>query len=132
MTQQEKKGSCRFLYKTYVIQKIKSVKQYSLFLLFIIFILFACTHKSIPVITDRKPMETMKPVAVKMPASPDTAIGHAIFSNRCNRCHALPDPANYTITRWQTVLSIMIPRARLDTVQGFHLKAFVLSRATKP
>ena len=33
--------------------------------------------------------------------------GAALFSGKCNRCHALPDPAQHTATEWPAIVSRM-------------------------
>ena len=87
------------------------------------FVIQACRQKALPTIT-RRTTEPSKPVAV-VNIKPDIAIGNTIFTNRCSRCHALPDPAQFTGKRWDGILSIMIPRARLDKEQEIHVKAFI-------
>lgn len=88
---------------------------------------WACTPKAIPVLSDRARIVDEKPVSVGINIKPDTLKGHALFMNRCGRCHVLPDPAAYTTLKWNAILDRMIPRARMDTVEGVHVKAFILS-----
>lgn len=90
-------------------------------------IAWACSPKAIPVISDREKVADVKASVVNKNIRPDTTKGHALFMNRCGRCHVLPDPAAYNSIRWNSILERMIPRARLDTVEGIHVKAFILS-----
>ena len=87
-------------------------------------IIQACQKKTLPTITTRI-TEPSKPVTVAVDVKPDTAIGKNIFMNRCSRCHALPDPVQFTAQRWDGILAIMIPRARLDKEKEIHVTAFI-------
>ena len=89
---------------------------------FVVFIQ-ACQKKALPTITTRT-TEPAKPVIV-VDVKPDIAVGKIIFTNRCGRCHALPEPVQFTAQRWDGILSIMMPRARLDREQEVHVNAFI-------
>jgi len=102
----------------------------SILAIFLVFLFFACSKKTLPVITSR----TKEPEAPKKPVlniQPDTATGKIVFMNRCNRCHDLPKPDQYTAQRWDGILSFMIPRARLTDEQGFHVTAYLKANAAK-
>ena len=62
---------------------------------------------------------------------PDMAMGKIIFTNRCGRCHDLPDPVQFTAQRWEGILKTMIPRARLDKEQEIHVTAFIKANCIK-
>jgi hypothetical protein len=83
----------------------------------------ACQKRALPIITNRT-TEPSKPVAV-VHVKPDTAIGKAIFTTRCSRCHTLPEPAQFTAQRWDGILVIMVPRVRLDQERKMHLTAYI-------
>lgn len=96
----------------------------------LVFLLSACNSKSVPVISSRvteQPSKVNTPINIK----PDVSIGRSIFITRCNRCHDLPKPEQYTAERWDGILSYMIPRSRLDNEQGVHVKAYLKLNAAK-
>jgi hypothetical protein len=99
------------------------------FLIILIVIIQACQKKALPTITTRV-SEPSRPVAI-INVKPDTAIGKIIFTNRCSRCHALPLLSQFTAQRWDGILSIMIPRARLDREQEIHVTAFIKANCIK-
>jgi hypothetical protein len=90
----------------------------------------ACTKKALPVITERK-KEPPPPVINANDVKPDLAKGKMIFTNRCGGCHDLPRPEQYTAPRWETILSVMNLRARLDIDQGVHVTAYLKANAAK-
>ncbi|MBL0152203.1 MAG: hypothetical protein IPP93_01450 [Chitinophagaceae bacterium] len=89
-------------------------------------ITWGCTPKAVPVIHDRVVPVAANTGAAPVTIRPDIEKGKILFNNRCGRCHALPDPAAYSETRWNFILERMIPRARMDTAEGVHVKAFIL------
>jgi cytochrome c5 len=96
---------------------------------------FGCQQKSVPVITARKtaPLKLQASVyAAAGTVQVDTVQGKTIFMARCSRCHGLPQPASYTINKWENILMLMIPRSRIDTVNAVHVRAYVLAHALKP
>jgi cytochrome c5 len=90
----------------------------------------ACQKKGLPTITTRT-TEPSKPVTVAVDVKPDMAMGKTIFTNRCGRCHALPDPIQYTAQRWDGILAIMIPRSRMDKEQEIHVTAYIKANCAK-
>jgi len=93
-------------------------------------IIQACQQKALPTITTRT-TESSKPVAVAVDVKPDAAIGKTIFTNRCGRCHALPDPVQFTAQRWDGILARMTPRARLDKEQEIQVTTFIKANCIK-
>ena len=93
-------------------------------------IIQACQKKTLPTITTRI-TEPSKPVVVTVDIKPDTVIGKRVFVNRCSRCHALPEPVQFTAQKWDGILAIMIPRARLDKEMEIHVTAFVKANCLK-
>ena len=96
--------------------------------------IIACHKKSMPVIAERK-YEPPKAIITSYPPpgtiAPDTAAGKIVFTNRCGKCHGLPEPLQYTAQRWDGILSYMIPRARLSNEQAVHVTAYVKTNAQK-
>lgn len=90
----------------------------------------ACSKKTLPEITSRT-SEPEKPTSAKVDVVPNIKTGKIIFSNRCSRCHGLPEPSQYSAKRWETILSVMVPRAGLSKEQGIHVREYVLKNASK-
>jgi hypothetical protein len=106
------------------------MKKAILILVVMIGIIQACTKKSIPTITDRT-IDPPKPESPVANVKPDLVIGQRVFTNKCGKCHDLPDPARYTAERWDGILRSMIPRAGISREQEVHLTAYVKSNAAK-
>ena len=87
-----------------------------------------CTKKAMPTIPERERDVPAKELT-KPDVQPDAARGKAIFTNRCVRCHDLPDPTQYTFERWEGILRSMIPKARLNDEQSVHLTAYIREQA---
>ena len=102
----------------------------SIFSLLVVGVLvISCTRKSLPVIPSRtREMDEEKTVDVSSIAA-DTARGRMIFTNRCGRCHDLPQPIQYNAKRWDGILASMIPKAKLNEVQALHIKAYLEENA---
>ena len=104
-------------------------KYFPILLLFV-----ACSKKSLPVITNR---EAEKPNVFKEiyppegTVKPDLAEGKILFTNRCGRCHGLPETAAHTTEDWENILATMIPKAKLSKEQAVHVRAYVLANAGK-
>jgi uncharacterized membrane protein len=111
-------------------QMINTMKKIFFVLAGLVFIVQACQKKALPIITTR-PTEPAKPVTIVADVKPDVAIGKTIFTNRCGRCHALPEPVQYNAQRWDGILAIMNPRARLDKEQEIHITAFIKANCLK-
>lgn len=97
--------------------------------MFTFIILFSCQKKAVPVITAR----TIEPSAPKTEelSAPDLPAGKQLFTNRCGRCHGLPDPAQYTAKRWETIMALMAPKAKLSRQEQVHVTAWVKENAAK-
>lgn len=98
-------------------------------ILSVLIVLLSCQKKAIPVITARK----VEPSAPKMEelSAPDLQKGKQLFANRCGRCHGLPDPVQYTEKRWETIMVLMAPKAKLSKQEQVHVTAWVKENAAK-
>jgi len=83
-----------------------------------------------PVITSRT-TEPIKKEKTALNVDPDLIAGKAIFESGCKNCHDLPLLNQFTIQRWEGILSYMIPRARLTAEQSVHISAYVKANASK-
>lgn len=96
----------------------------------LVLIVIACNKKAMPAMSDRT-VDPPKPESPVTNVKPDLAQGKIIFTNKCGKCHDLPDPAKYKAERWDGILRTMIPRAGLNRVQEVHLAAYVKENAAK-
>lgn len=39
--------------------------------------------------------------------------GRTLFINNCGLCHALPNPDDYSVSGWNSILSVMAPRTSM-------------------
>ena len=92
--------------------------------------LIACQKKSLPVITGR-PRVTTVAANDSISVVPDISRGKQLFSVRCARCHDAPDPVKYSQAKWDSVLLVMMPRARLNREQQIHVTEYVKSASAK-
>ena len=92
--------------------------------------LIACQKKSLPVITER-PRVSAAPVSDSARVAPDMARGKQIYSVRCARCHDAPDPGKFSQPKWDSILTVMMPRARLNREQQIHIIEYVRSNSAK-
>src|ERR1700693_5303554 len=92
--------------------------------------LVGCYSKAIPTIPTRT-IDPPPPVAEPANTVVDSEAGLLVFNARCNRCHGIPDPIKYTAQRWEHILLIMIPRARLTIGQGNNVRAYLLAHSAQ-
>lgn len=96
-----------------------------------VLLLAACQKKSLPVITERSSGPNARGLDITAVSDGDAAKGQVIFTNRCDRCHGLPETGAYTAARWESIVGLMAPRARLDKEQAGHVLAWVKANAKK-
>lgn len=100
----------------------------------VLLLFVACSKKSVPLITSRdaeKPNVLKEVYPPEGTVKPDLAVGKTLFTNRCGRCHGLPDPAAHHAENWESILLSMIPKAKLNQEQAVHVRAYVLANAGK-
>jgi cytochrome c5 len=107
-----------------------------LVLIILVFLLAAeaCQKKSVPVIAERKTRPYRKVFSTYSPpgsVAADTVAGKMIFMARCNRCHAIPEPQQYTSSRWEVILEGMLPKAGIEKENRVHVRAYLLANAKK-
>jgi len=96
----------------------------------LIVLLASCHKKAVPVITERKAGAPKKFESIYPPKEtvlPDTAVGKQLFTDRCGRCHGLPETNQFTAEKWDNILPVMIPRARMNNEEALHVRAYVLA-----
>jgi cytochrome c5 len=53
------------------------------------------------------------------------AAGKTIYETKCTRCHGMKPTVAYTADRWNGILKLMAPRARLTETETQQVTAFV-------
>ena len=84
----------------------------------------SCQKKAVPTVQSRS-IDPAPPITATVNVTPDTLAGRSLYANHCNRCHGLPEIANYSTKRWDIILSSMIPRTRLSKEQEVHVTAYI-------
>lgn len=51
--------------------------------------------------------------------------GRTLYINNCGACHNLYSPDSYTPSRWQSILSSMVPRTNLSTADASLVSKYV-------
>ena len=59
------------------------------------------------------------------------AHGEVVFKSKCDKCHSLKNPADFTADAWKGILSKMVPRAKLDATEEQMLRAYIAANAKK-
>jgi mono/diheme cytochrome c family protein len=57
--------------------------------------------------------------------------GKNIYETKCIRCHNVHPVANYTEQRWDGILTVMLPKARLNETEIQQLAAYIKANARK-
>jgi mono/diheme cytochrome c family protein len=96
---------------------------------FIVIVAAACHKKAVPATTQTMPDSSAPAVAAADPATVEA--GHAIYTTKCTKCHALKVVDNYTADRWVGILKSMIPKAKLDDTEAAQVTAYVNANAKK-
>jgi hypothetical protein len=103
--------------------------KYVIFFMFpSIFFFLACQKKAIPVITERSSTFSIPKIDTAN-LVPDPESGRILFTNRCDKCHGLPAPAQFTEKKWETIVALMAPRARLNNQEYVDVLAYVKTHA---
>jgi mono/diheme cytochrome c family protein len=99
-------------------------------------IIFACSKKNVATqeVTTNTPRETSLPEIPKSntDATTDvslTAAGKSIYETKCTRCHGMKPVTSYTTYRWDGILKLMAPKAKLTETEIQQVTAYVKSNA---
>ena len=122
-----------FLYISGNCIPLQNMKKPALLIILCLAIFISCQKKGVPVITERKtePPRQNAAMPVNETIAPDTSAGRSIFQASCARCHDLPEPGRYTFSRWEGILSSMMPKARLNNEQKIHITAWLKAKAAR-
>jgi cytochrome c5 len=55
--------------------------------------------------------------------------GKVLWQNSCGKCHKLPQPESYTVSKFDRVLPRMIKKAKLTDEQGAKVRAYLIANA---
>lgn len=55
--------------------------------------------------------------------------GKTISINSCNKCHQYHEPQEFSVAKWERVLTQMIPKAKLNETDGGMVSAYILTHA---
>jgi len=55
--------------------------------------------------------------------------GKVVFNDNCGKCHAIKQPEELNIRKWEKVLPRMSDKAKLDDEQAGKVRAYVLAHA---
>lgn len=98
--------------------------------LILLIVIVSCQKKAMPVISERTSAPD-KPRTDTGMIVPDIDRGKMVFTNRCGRCHGLPEPGLYSVDRWETIMASMAPKARLSKADRVHVTAWAQTNAKK-
>ena len=57
--------------------------------------------------------------------------GEDFYTQRCGRCHDLPEPSNFTVEDWKPIMASMAPKAKLNADETNWVLAYVNANAKK-
>jgi mono/diheme cytochrome c family protein len=95
-------------------------------------LVFACSRKTVD--TSQTTADTSEVTeAAKAKAEHEALIeqGKGIFTTKCSKCHATKTVTAYTTTRWEGILKMMIPKAKLNEAEAQQVTAYVMENAAK-
>jgi cytochrome c5 len=75
--------------------------------------------------------KTLPPAAVTKPEEASLIAGQKTFNAKCQRCHGLKVPGEYTDLRWVQIMQVMSIKANLDATEKENVLAFVRANAKK-
>ena len=107
-----------------------------LFLLFISsLIIIACSKKTVAAkeVTVNTTTEAQSAEIAKSNVEVDEAsllaAGKTIYETKCTRCHGMKPIAFYAANRWDGILKLMAPKARLTETETQQVTAYVRANA---
>jgi mono/diheme cytochrome c family protein len=90
---------------------------------FLIMAIWSCSHKMVPAQTT-----TTTTVTTVTPAG-DALAGKDTYVAKCQQCHGLKDPGNFTVAQWGPILDHMAKKAQLDDAEKANVLAYVDANA---
>ncbi len=65
------------------------------------------------------------------PRSVSMEKGKTVYVTKCNGCHALKNPSDYTTDQMSNILKTEIPKAKLDSKEAEQVTAYLLANSKK-
>lgn len=87
----------------------------------IILFVWGCSHKTAPSTQTSSTQSTSTSTAA--------AAGKETYVAKCQRCHSLKNPANYTTDQWVPILNNMAAKANLSDDEKANVMAYVDANA---
>lgn len=88
----------------------------------------ACKTKTATPVSGDKVATSPKYTAKEPLTAEMLAQGKTVFENSCVKCHALPNPAKYSDTKWVALMNAMAPKAKLSDKQAELVYNYVTSK----
>jgi cytochrome c5 len=79
---------------------------------------------------DMQPAEPSKSNS-ELEAASYLAAGKTVYETKCTRCHSLKLIDLYTTDRWDTILKLMAPKAKLTESETVQVTAYLKANAKK-
>jgi cytochrome c5 len=86
------------------------------------------SSSSTPSFNDMKGSQTPIPDGTK---SVDLDLAKTVYVTKCNGCHALKSPGDYTVDQMYAILKAEIPKAKLNSNDAELVKAYFLANAKR-
>jgi len=90
---------------------------------FLIIAVWSCSHKTVPTQT------TTTTTVTTVTSTGDATAGKDTYVAKCQQCHGLKDPGNYTVAQWGPILDHMAKKAQLDETEKANVLAYVDANA---
>jgi cytochrome c5 len=100
-------------------------------------IIIACSKKTVA--TKDIPVNTSSEISsaensksnIGMTDASVLAVGKTIYETKCTRCHGMKPTASYTVDRWDGILKLMAPKAKLTETETEQVTAYVRANSRK-
>jgi cytochrome c2 len=89
---------------------------------FLIIAVWSCSQKTVPT-------QTTTTTVVTTTTTGDVNAGKDTYVAKCQQCHGLKNPGNYTVAQWGPILNSMARKANLDESEKANVLAYVDANA---
>lgn len=69
----------------------------------------------------------MASVEEEKPVAADLEVGKSLYENRCNKCHDLYEPKDFTAEEWKPIMAKMQIKAKIDNAQTASIYNYIVS-----
>jgi cytochrome c5 len=74
-------------------------------------------------------MQRTIPAGLESPGLANMEKGKTVYVTKCNTCHALKNPGDYTISQMNSILKAEIPKAKLNSQEADQVTAYLLANS---